>query len=443
MPSLGNQVSSRLLRAHVPGAPTWGDYREADDGLEDLYYTREDLTPDNKVPVIVSVPGHSRRMARLCERCLGVEDAEQLPLVNGFIAEIEPEKLKDLRDRLPAEARVAVNARIHFDKPLKVLPMIAPDDSEARGNYSPTLPGIQKVHEKGFTGKGQTIAVIDSGIHPHPDLKDRVVGWMDISNEKRPKMVDPYGHGTHVAGVAAGSGVKSAGKYQGIAPEANLVGVRITTVAEAIKALQWVIENKEKYGITVVNMSLGDFATKSYKDDPWAQATQKAIDAGLIVVVAAGNEGPQPSTISTPGTTPDAITVGAYDDKATPDDPKDDTVAGFSSRGPTAVDHLQKPDILAPGVRVFGPLSPGSKLDVPELPHQGKDYFAMSGTSQATPMAAGLAALLKQANPKLTHHDIKKILVASADHNLPDDGNSQGAGLINAEKALDLALKSA
>lgn len=421
--------------------PSWANWETESrvgamaDLPEDLFYEADDLTADHNVPVIISMPRGRENELSL----MGLKKTGEVPLINGSIFEVAPEQLAGLRERLPQEARVAINARIHYDMPLKVLPMIGPEEN-SRGQYSPTLPGIEKVWERGFTGKGTTIAIIDSGIYPHADLKDRVKGWVDMSTEKKKNMFDAFGHGTHVAGLAAGNGSKSAGKYKGIAPEADLVGVRITTVVEAIRALQWVIENKEKYNISVVNMSLGDYATKSYKDDPWAQATQKAIEAGLTVVVAAGNEGPQPSTISTPGTTPDAITVGAYDDKGTPDNKNDDTVASFSSRGPTAVDKQTKPDVLAPGVRVFGPLSPNAKLDVPDLPHVGKDYFAMSGTSQATPMASGLAAILLQANPGLTHKDIKAIMVQSAEHNLKDDANAVGAGLINAEKALDLAL---
>ncbi len=442
------QVRSERVQDHPKHSPvrsrttpSWANWEsEARVGTmadlpDDLFYEADDLTADKNVPVIISMPkGQDCNFASM-----GLKKTGDVPLVNGSIFEVAPDQLASLRERLPQDAHVAINARIHYDMPLKVLPMIGPEEN-SRGQYSPSLPGIEKVWEKGFTGKGTTIAIIDSGIYPHADLKDRVKGWVDLSTEKKKNMTDPFGHGTHVAGLAAGNGSKSAGKYKGIAPEADLVGVRITTVVEAIRALQWVIENKEKYNISVVNMSLGDYATKSYKDDPWAQATQKAIEAGLTVIVAAGNEGPQPSTISTPGTNPDAITVGAYDDKGTPDNRADDTVASFSSRGPTAVDHLNKPDILAPGVRVFGPLSPNAKLDVPDLPHVGKDYFAMSGTSQATPMASGLAAILLQANPKLTHKDIKDILIKSADHNLKDDANAQGAGLINAEKALDLAL---
>lgn len=301
-----------------------------------------------------------------------------------------------------------------------------------------TLVGIDKVWDQGFTGKGQTIAVIDSGIYPHPDLKDKIVGWVDIRDGSLTPC-DDHGHGTHVAGVAAGSGVASAGKHKGVAPDANVVGVRIASVSDAIKGIQWVIDHKEELNIGVINMSLGDFAARPYTDDPWAQAAEKAMEAGIVVCVAAGNDGPSEYNINTPGIHPDVITVGALDDNGTLDR-GDDKVADFSSRGPTQVDHLHKPDILAPGVNVYGPLAPGSNLDSPEVPHDGQHYFAISGTSMATPMVAGMAAVLLSANPTLSHQEIKEIITRSADNYLPDEPNIQGAGVLNAERALELAL---
>ena len=158
--------------------------------------------------------------------------------------------------------------------------------------------------------------------------------------------------------------------------------------------------------------------------------------------MAAGNEGPDPGSISTPGIYPGAITVGAYDSKGTPE-LDDDTVWRKSSQGPT-IDNLHKPDVLAPGVAIFGPLAPKSHLDNEAFPHRGTDYFAISGTSQATPMIAGLVSILKQANPALGTEDIKTILrEASAEapiHPTLGTPAPDGAGLVDAEKALDLAL---
>ncbi len=415
------------------------DQGEALAGLDSFEPTH--LTSDGRLKLIVSFdrPGASNKVRNSCKDGQCFRIGEELPLVNGFTAEVEPKSVDRLLKSLPKGSRVAVDRELDYPDPRHLTsPGASKGKSVKAVDIADSVIGIERVWNQGFTGKGQTIAVIDSGIHPHPDLEGKIVGWVDLKDGKT-EPFDTFGHGTHVAGVAAGTGARSAGAVKGIAPDADLVGVRITSVAEAIKGIQWVIDNKEKYNISVINMSLGDFAARSYKDDPWAQAAEKAIEAGLVVVVAAGNDGPSEGSVSTPGIHPDMITVGALDDHQTLDR-GDDTVADFSSRGPTSVDSLTKPDLLAPGVGVFGPLAPGATLDVPELPHIGKDYFAISGTSMATPMVAGLAADLKQANPRLTHHDIKQILVQSADLYLNDGANVQGAGLVDAEEALELAL---
>lgn len=364
---------------------------------------------------------------------------EQYPTVNGFAVDVEPGNVGELLSNVPAGSKIALDSTLR--------PMVVDSSSITKGksaaktegaDVANTVIGMDKVWAQGFTGKGQTIAIIDSGIYPHPDLKDKIVGWVDMHDGSLTPS-DTYGHGTHVAGIAAGSGVASAGKHKGVAPDANLVGVRIQSVSEAIKGIQWCIEHKEDMNIGVINMSLGDFAMRSYKDDPWAQAAEKAMEAGICVCVAAGNDGPSEFNINTPGIHPDVITVGALDDGGTVDK-SDDKVAEFSSRGPTQVDHLRKPDVLAPGVNVYGPLSPGCALDDPEAMHDGQKYFAISGTSMATPMVAGLSAVLLSANPKLTHQEIKEILVRSADNYLPDEENIVGKGVIDAPRALELAL---
>lgn len=397
-----------------------------------------------KVPIILSTdePDMLNKLRRTLGR-VSNGAVERLPLVNGVTTWIGKNQLEQLFAHLPEHAHVSVNHPLHAPGPFTNQSFIFQEAAEDRSTAGPSetaavrLPGLDKVWAKGFTGKGQTIAVIDSGIFPHPDLKDRIVGWVDFAEGKK-KPSDKYGHGTHVAGLAAGSGGKSQGGIKGVAPEANLVGVRIGSIADAIKALHWVIENKDQLHISVVNMSLGDIPSKGWKNDPWAQATQQAIDAGLTVVVSAGNEGPNPGTIATPGILPGAITVGAVDDKGTLD-PSDDELTKFSSRGPS-FDGLGKPDVVAPGKRVFSTLAPGSSFDVPDFPKADGGYFAISGTSQATPMVSGLVALLKQANPKLTQADLQAILKESA-HKYPNlDAAAVGAGLVQADKALDLAL---
>lgn len=340
----------------------------------------------------------------------------------------------------PSGDRVELNQNSSDFTPVNFRQMLAlaKGDEQSRINRPVTetaslrLPGLDKVWAQGFTGKGQTIAIIDSGFFPHADIKDRVVGYVDLAAGKQ-KMSDNWGHGTHVAGIVAGSGKKSDGQIKGVAPEANLVGVRIGSMQQAIDGLRWVIAHKDELNIGVVNISLGETATQSYKNDPWCQAVEDATKAGLTVVVAAGNEGDRgPGSISTPGISPSAITVGGVDDHGT-SDPSDDTPYVGGSFGPTAVDHLAKPDVMAPAISIYSTLSPSSGLDDPNRAHLGKDYMTMAGTSMATPAVAGLVALLKQARPDLKPQDLKNILQQSVYH------GSQNLPIVQADAALELA----
>lgn len=439
-----NSTTSRTVE------PSWGH-------VDSFEFGHSDLTADKRVPVLISfapVQSQDQLSDELpssspvdCTTCPLIPQNErlELPLINGFSTYVAPDKLDELADFLPAGTSLTLNHPIRYPDLSKLLATDSISSELSSMGRVERLPNIEKVWDKGFKGQGQKIVVIDSGIYPHADLKDKVVEWVDFSRAKKSAPVDEYGHGTHVAGIAAGSGVKSNGEISGIAPEAELVGLRITTVAEAIKALQWCVENKDALNLKVINMSLGEVARRGHKFDPWALAVEKATEAGLVVCVAAGNEGPNPGSISTPGIHPGAITVGAYDSKGTPDT-SDDTVWKNSSQGPT-IDGLIKPDVLAPGVSIFGPLAPGASLDNAALPHRDNDYFAISGTSQATPMIAGLAAILLQANPALDAEGIKAIMrkASGAAPIHPASGRAapDGAGLVDAEKALKLAMASA
>ncbi len=403
-----------------------------------------DLLPGKRVPVLITLPDGSNSDAGLEARSplFSQDERLELPLINGFSTFVDEDKLDQLASTLPAGTNLFLNKEIRYSGAPKLLSDIEVESLPGRVER---LPNIEKVHARGFTGKGQKIVVIDSGVTNHPDLKDKVVKWVDFSLAKKKTMADDYGHGTHVASVAAGTGAQSDGEIKGVAPDAEIVGLRITRVAEAIKALQWCVENKDELGLKVINMSLGEVARKGYKFDPWAQAVEKAVDAGLVVCVAAGNEGPDPTTVSTPGISPKAITVGAYDSKGTPQ-LDDDTVWKNSSQGPTIDEIASKPDVLGLGVSVFGALAKGAQLDSDSLAHRGKDYFALSGTSQATPMISGLAVILLQANPDLDAAGIKEILkqasAAAPPHPATGRPTADGAGLVDAEKALDLALAS-
>lgn len=297
--------------------------------------------------------------------------------------------------------------------------------------------------DEGLTGKGITIAVLDTGIHPHEDLTqpdNRIVGFVDLVGEK----ADPYddqGHGTHCAGDAVGNGHQSEGLYAGAAPGANVVGVKVLDfsgggrLSTVIRGIEWCIDKKAEYGIKVISLSLGSPAMESYRDDPLAQAAEKAWHEGIVVCAAAGNEGPSQGTISTPGNHPLIITVGAADDRNTVSR-EDDVKAPFSSLGPT-IDGLIKPDIYAPGTDIISLNAPGSELEKMLAESRvGEHYIRMSGTSMATPFCAGVAALLLEANPYLSPNDIKSILMSTSSIL----GNEQ-AGYIDVKKALQLAKK--
>ncbi|WP_400162445.1 S8 family serine peptidase [Brevibacillus sp. TJ4] len=320
--------------------------------------------------------------------------------------------------------------RIHLDRTMHALLDTA----------APTIGAIPE-WESGLTGKGVTIAILDTGIYPHSDLKSRLVGFYDAIQGKK----DPYddnGHGTHVAGCAAGDGKASGGKYKGPAYEASVVGVKVLdasgqgSVSDIIDGVQWCLQSRDTFGIRILSLSLGGPAYESYRNDPLCQALEKAWKAGLAVFVAAGNEGPSAGTIGTPAIHPLLITVGATDDRNSISD-KDDSIATFSSRGPT-IDGLVKPDIVAPGVNIISLRSPGSTIDR-AYPSRRVDqqYVSLSGTSMATPICSGAAALLLQAKPSLTPDELKAALLDGA-RDLFQSPQDAGKGYVDLQAALEL-----
>jgi subtilisin family serine protease len=229
-----------------------------------------------------------------------------------------------------------------------------------------------------------------------------------------------------------------------VAPDANIVSVRVinqygkATASSIIRGIQWVLENRDTYNIRVMNLSLGGRPSVSYNNDLLAAAVEMAWKAGIVVVTAAGNNGPGSGSISTPGHDPFIITVGSIDDKGTPDQ-RDDDVPYFSARGPTlAGDH--KPDILAPGRKIISLYALNSYLDG-ALPGRqmfsslGHPYFRLTGTSMAAPVVSGVVALLLQKNPDLTPDQVKYILTKTAP-NFPGSRDTVGTGVVDAYAAL-------
>jgi serine protease AprX len=396
--------------------------------LQGLRYSALDLNESGKLGVIVRAKD-PEKLEQMKQRLL--ENPENrikadLPLIGGFAAEIDPNTQNGVMPQLETatnDIRVMLDGQVHLIDPVEKFD----NDVNAMMDIAGKSMNVDKAWEAGYKGKGTTICIIDTGIAQHADMKDRIIGFKDFVNKKE-AAYDDQGHGTHCAGIAAGDGKSSEGKYSGVAPEASLVGVKVLNAngsgafSDVISGIQWAVENKDKFGINVISMSLGGYASQSYKDDPVAQAVEAAVEKGIITCVAAGNSGPGEKTIGTPGTAPHVITVGALDDKGTIDR-SDDTVASFSSRGPS-IDGLLKPDVLTPGVKITAPKNTGG-------------YTTMSGTSMANPFTAGLTALLKQAAPTLSPGEVKGVIMGTADNlkNLPH--NDQGAGVFDIVEALE------
>jgi serine protease AprX len=302
---------------------------------------------------------------------------------------------------------------------------------------TPAVGAAAAARKAGLTGRGVAIAVLDTGIYPHPDLTrpyNRIVAFKDFING-RLSPYDDNGHGTHCAGAAAGNGYCSRGKYRGSAPEAKLVGVKVLSKegsgydSDIIRGIDWCVRNRKKLGIRVLSLSLGVAATEPCANDPLCQAVGRAWRSGLVVVTSAGNTGPKRGSVESPGINPLVLTVGAADDRGTSNS-SDETVPPFSSRGPTKGGN-KKPDLLAPGTAITSLRAPGSKLDqTDKKARKGEWYFTMTGTSMATPLVAGAVAQLLQKYPRWTPDRVKRTLIKHAD-SLGLPGNTQGAGLLN------------
>jgi serine protease AprX len=310
--------------------------------------------------------------------------------------------------------------------------------------YAGLLLGLGRI--SGLTGQGVTVAVIDSGISLHPALSQKVIANVSLVNGD-PEVTDAYGHGTHIAGIIAGNKSAASGVTNlysgGIAPGVKLVNIRVLGpngsgwTSDVIAGVEWAIANRAKYNIKVLNMSLGHPVTEPSATDPLCQAVMKATQAGILVVVSAGNAGkaangaPILGGITSPGNSPFALTVGALNTKATVAR-SDDIMATYSSRGPTRFEHAVKPDVVAPGNKIVSLEAPGSYLaqNYGSTFHTaGKSsnaYMHLNGTSMSAAMVTGGAALLIQANPKITPAQLKVMLQTGS--TFMQDGGLVGGG---------------
>jgi len=305
----------------------------------------------------------------------------------------------------------------------------------------------------GYNGTGITVAVIDSGIAPHSALGTRVIGRVNMVSWENAPSGDAFGHGTHIAGSVAGRVTYSYGA--GSAPGVRLVDVRVLgsngmgLTSDVIAGIDWAIANKSRFGIRVITLALGHPVFEPAATDPLVKAAERAVAAGIVVVASAGNYGrtsngaPVLGAITAPGNSPAVITVGALETNGTKDR-RDDRVADYSSRGPTRFDFAVKPDLVAPGSRVVSLEAAGSYLSRNysqwHIGGSGTNaYMRLSGTSMATGVVAGGAALLLDAYPTMTPAQVKAALQLGATY-LPDDGLvAGGAGSVNFAQSVKIA----
>jgi len=317
----------------------------------------------------------------------------------------------------------------------KNLYAIAADAAPAPDTAYPRVVGAQEVWAQGISGDGVGVAVVDTGIALleglvfNADGDIRVAGWADFVDSS-PLPVDPNGHGTHVAGIIANSATTELGHYAGVAPNLNLIGVRVLdetgtgTYGSTIAGIGWVIANKDVHNIRVMNLSLVAPVQSHYWDDPLNKAVMAAWASGITVVVAAGNGGPAPMSIQVPGNVPYVITVGAFTDNYTPCDFSDDYLAPFSSAGPTW-DGFIKPDVIAPGAHMVSLMAADSYLAQAYPDKQvAENYYQMAGTSAAAPVVSAISALVLDADPTLNPDQVKYRVLSSANPAVQDsDGD--------------------
>lgn len=356
----------------------------------------------------------------------------KLPMINAYVLEVDEAQLDSVK---AMEGLLC----IEIDSPISAQMNRVGDVIECNWAY-----------EHGIFGKGIGVAILDTGIALHKDFIEggnRVIAFQDFLNH-RTEPYDDNGHGTHVAGIIGGNGYSSKGKYKGVAPECNFVSLKVLdhrgdgNISDVLAGLQWIIDNRDKYNIRVVNISVGTSARDNLDENSLlVQGVNAVWDNGIVVVVAAGNNGPGPMSISTPGISRKVITVGSSDDNITAEVYGSGRAKDYSGRGPTPF-CIKKPDIVAPGSNIIScnisryssRLKNGeARLSSTESPMM---YTIKSGTSMATPVVTGAIALLLSARPNMTNREVKLKLRESA-VDLGQHWEKQGWGLLNIKGLLE------
>lgn len=400
------------------------------------------------------------RRSQVIVRAVDAASLEALPATAARLGGTLGRRLPGITSRVMVVPDAALRALA--ESPLVRRISLDREVTAAAERTGATIGATDVRRQYGYDGAGVSVAIVDSGVAPHPDLTDsagahRIARFVDFVGDAQAPY-DDFGHGTHVAGIVAGNGVDSGGARAGVAPGAHVVVLKALDasgrgrISDVIAAVEYAVANRGALNIRVLNLSLAAGVYESFNSDPLALAAQRAVAAGILVVAAAGNNGISPEGhtgyggITAPGNAPWVLTVGGSSHSGTTER-ADDTMAPFSSRGPAAIDHVAKPDIVAPGVGTESLAAPGSYLysrwadyllagtrATAYLP-----YLSLSGTSMAAPVVSGTAALMLQANPGLSPNQIKAILQYTAEMSPYHDPLTQGAGFLNARGAVELA----
>ena len=382
---------------------------------------------------------------------VGGNVSREFPIINAVAAMLTSQQADEIRE--------LGGVRIQDDRTVMTMGLfgLTSNKSTVINNNIAQQVGANHLHDEGITGAGITVAVVDSGanmggtigshLFRNTEGKRRVSVKYDAFRKRKTYFFndDRAGHGSHISGIIASSLKDDEGNYNGIAPDVSLLSIKAfneegeSSYSKVLDSLNWIFENRYKYKIRVVNMSLGAEVQSYYWNDPINQAIMRLWEAGVVVVSSAGNNG-EDEGVTVPGNNPYVITVGAATDNQTPLDFSDDRVASFSSKGPTAEGFI-KPEVVAYGSQI------ASKMDeryfISELTSSmfGDHYTQISGTSQSSALVSGIAALIIANDPTISPDDVKCRIMATA--RTANNGETmtyspfaQGAGLVNAYAAV-------
>ncbi|MDQ3877916.1 MAG: S8 family serine peptidase [Actinomycetota bacterium] len=397
-------------------------------------------TLEGMVSVIVrALPGGQAQAVKSVESAGGTVE-HKISIIHGFSAKVPADELSAVQ-HAAGVAAVSPNGKVQLEA-------INYDPSKDVGSMYNLARSVKadQFYQRGITGKGVDVAIIDTGIAPVSGINGtgKVVNGADLSFDSQAdnlRYLDAYGHGTHLAGIIAGrdasvapgkEGSAAPDQFLGVAPDARLINVKVGSangavdVSQVLAAIDWVVQHRSDNGmnIKVLNLSFGTDSNQPYVADPLDYAAEVAWRKGIVVVAAAGNNGFNNGRLEDPANDPYVIAVGANDTKGTwPTN--DDTTPDWTARG----DGTRNPDLVAPGTHIVSLRVPGSNVDMTHPEGYVSDrYFRGSGTSQAAAVVSGAVALIEQQRPGITPDQVKALLKTTASKLPLGDPVSQGAG---------------